>query len=224
MHRHGDPVGPSARAHTLRTHVLAGHSIPDRFPPLAGRRPARRRPGRRLRNARGSLGPARSPRRGRAPSPPSSPARSLACSATWGRGGSQPALPDAPRAAGVTPAHARAGAGIGQAARQPPRDPVCGSLRPARSRDRRHNGDEPPGGAARLMINRRRPTLPGPCGPSTIGAEGLNCSVRNGKRCFPLAIATGNGERPLPGPFKTAQRHIGYHPKDRKKSVKPSDH
>ena len=40
--------------------------------------------------------------------------------------------------------------------------------------------------------NRRRPTLPGPCKPSTIGAEGLNCSVRNGKRCFPLAIATGN--------------------------------
>ena len=38
--------------------------------------------------------------------------------------------------------------------------------------------------------NRRRPTLPGPRGPSTIGAERLNCSVRNGKRCFPLAIAT----------------------------------
>src|SRR5205809_4447719 len=35
---------------------------------------------------------------------------------------------------------------------------------------------------------RRRPTLPGGCPPSTIGAEGLNCSVRNGKRCFPLAI------------------------------------
>lgn len=32
---------------------------------------------------------------------------------------------------------------------------------------------------------------PRPEGPSTIGAEGLNCSVRNGKRCFPLAIATG---------------------------------
>ena len=47
-------------------------------------------------------------------------------------------------------------------------------------------------------INRRRPTLPGPCGPSTIGAEGLNGSVRKGKRCFPLAIATGNLPRPLP--------------------------
>ncbi len=45
--------------------------------------------------------------------------------------------------------------------------------------------------AIRSQRNRRRPTLPGPCGPSTIGAEGLNCSVRNGKRCFPLAIATG---------------------------------
>src|SRR5437764_3655324 len=45
--------------------------------------------------------------------------------------------------------------------------------------------------------NRRRPTLPGPFKPSTIGAEGLNCSVRNGKRCFPLAIATGNQARPV---------------------------
>jgi hypothetical protein len=47
--------------------------------------------------------------------------------------------------------------------------------------------------AGRLVRrNRRRPTLPGPCEPSTIGAVGLNCSVRNGKRCFPHAIATGN--------------------------------
>src|SRR6266571_6281863 len=38
--------------------------------------------------------------------------------------------------------------------------------------------------------DRRRPTLPGGCPPSTIGAEGLNGSVRNGKRCFPLAMAT----------------------------------
>ena len=53
------------------------------------------------------------------------------------------------------------------------------------------NDDEPPVG--RLVgRNRRRPTLPGPCEPSTIGAVGLNCSVRNGKRCFPHAIATGN--------------------------------
>ena len=37
-------------------------------------------------------------------------------------------------------------------------------------------------------INRRRPTLPGGCPPSTIGASGLNFSVRNGKRCNPDAI------------------------------------
>ena len=76
-------------------------------------------------------------------------------------------------------------------------------------------------GGARAQVNRRRPTLPGPCEPSTIGAEGLNCSVRNGKRCFPLAIATGNGERPPRRSFKTAQRHgSGI----TKLSVKPSTH
>ena len=36
--------------------------------------------------------------------------------------------------------------------------------------------------------NRRRPTLPGGCPPSTIGPGGLNFSVRNGKRCFPAAM------------------------------------
>src|SRR4029079_19470832 len=36
--------------------------------------------------------------------------------------------------------------------------------------------------------SRRRPTLPGGCPPSTIGASGLNFSVRNGKRCTPAAI------------------------------------
>ncbi len=51
-----------------------------------------------------------------------------------------------------------------------------------------------------IVKKRRRPTLPGPFKPSTIGAEGLNCSVRNGKRCFPLASATENGETsPSPG-------------------------
>jgi hypothetical protein len=35
---------------------------------------------------------------------------------------------------------------------------------------------------------RRRPTLPGPEGPSTIGAGGLNCRVRDGTGCFPAAI------------------------------------
>ena len=76
----------------------------------------------------------------------------------------------------------------------------------------RHLDDRP------VMKNRRRPTLPGPCGPSTIGAEGLNCSVRNGKRCIPLASATEmaalttaparTGSRRA---FKTAQLATGYH-------------
>ena len=39
---------------------------------------------------------------------------------------------------------------------------------------------------------RQRPTLPGRPRPSTIGAEGLNCWVRDGTRCFPLAKAAGN--------------------------------
>ena len=42
-------------------------------------------------------------------------------------------------------------------------------------------------GPSREII-RRRPTLPGGCPPSTIGAGGLNFSVRNGKRCFPAAM------------------------------------
>ena len=36
--------------------------------------------------------------------------------------------------------------------------------------------------------NGRRPTLPGACAPSTIGAGGLNFSVRNGKRWIPAAM------------------------------------
>jgi hypothetical protein len=64
---------------------------------------------------------------------------------------------------------------------------VLGTANPRGRRQRR------PGVSENI---RQRPTLPGPCGPSTIGAEGLNCSVRNGKRCFPLAMATGNLARP----------------------------
>src|SRR6266545_5163538 len=41
--------------------------------------------------------------------------------------------------------------------------------------------------------NRRLPTLPGGCPPSTIGASGLNFSVRNGKRCFPAAMTAETG-------------------------------
>jgi hypothetical protein len=75
---------------------------------------------------------------------------------------------------------------------------------------------KPPRGAA-LGRNRRRPTLPGPCGPSTIGAVGLNCSVRNGKRCFPYAIATGKGrETSFPGPSKLHNQPTADTTKDQK--------
>ena len=40
------------------------------------------------------------------------------------------------------------------------------------------------------LVKWRRPTLPRVC--STIGAVGLNFSVRNGKRWNPVAITTGN--------------------------------
>ncbi len=41
---------------------------------------------------------------------------------------------------------------------------------------------------------RRRPMLPGRVQPSTIGTERLNFCVRDGNRCDPLVIATGNCE------------------------------
>src|ERR1700751_727540 len=41
---------------------------------------------------------------------------------------------------------------------------------------------------ALAKLIRRRPTLPGGCPPSTIGAGGLNFSVRNGKRGNPAAM------------------------------------
>ena len=40
--------------------------------------------------------------------------------------------------------------------------------------------------------SRHRPTLPGPCGPSTIGVDGLNGRVRNGNGCGPITRSTGN--------------------------------
>ena len=43
----------------------------------------------------------------------------------------------------------------------------------------------------RLKIIRQRPTLPPGDPSSTIGAGGLNGSVRNGKRCDPSAMVTG---------------------------------
>ena len=77
-----------------------------------------------------------------------------------------------------------------------PAPPPSRPARPVPHRRPSHNHPQRrtdrPKGRPGVTLNRRRPTLPGPCGPSTIGAEGLNCSVRKGKRCFPLAIATGN--------------------------------
>ncbi len=53
----------------------------------------------------------------------------------------------------------------------------------------------PPTGAGIVACaareTRRRPTLPGGRPPSTIGAGGLNCRVRNGNGCFPAAMVTG---------------------------------
>src|SRR5436190_160976 len=88
-----------------------------------------------------------------------------------------------------------------------PRPPAAAptSEHPHRRRLDRHQRTRRPGTGSpvgRLVVlqkNRRRPTLPGPRRPSTIGAVGLNCSVRNGKRCFPHAKATGNCSRPLGG-------------------------
>ncbi len=82
---------------------------------------------------------------------------------------------------------------VGAAARMLAASRRCRSPRgaPAAPAVGRTTQNGPPEGRPVPTNNRRRPTLPGPCGPSTIGAEGLNCSVRNGKRCFPLAMTTG---------------------------------
>ena len=42
-----------------------------------------------------------------------------------------------------------------------------------------------------FYITRRLPTLPGPCGPSTIGTRELNFCVRHGNRCCLSVIVTG---------------------------------
>ena len=70
---------------------------------------------------------------------------------------------------------------VAQAPRRTP--PRC---EPPTCRQAAANDERPPFGG--LSKNRRRPTLPGACAPSTIGAGGLNFSVRNGKRCFPAAM------------------------------------
>jgi hypothetical protein len=81
------------------------------------------------------------------------------------------------------------------------------------------NDNEPPRRAARVTLNRRRPTLPGPCEPSTIGAVGLNFSVRNGKRCFPHAKATGNLREIPAAPQNRTAHHMCN---SRRSKIKPS--
>ena len=54
--------------------------------------------------------------------------------------------------------------------------------------------------------NRRHPTLPGACAPSTIGASGLDFSVRNGKRYFPVAM-TAEMSRGAPSHASSRYRH-----------------
>ena len=53
-----------------------------------------------------------------------------------------------------------------------------------------HKEKAPSSFELRAFVKWRRPTLPRVC--STIGAVGLNFSVRNGKRWNPVAITTGN--------------------------------
>ena len=100
--------------------------------------------------------------------------------------------------------------------------PTCPAAAARRSRlgPRSLNDRSPPpcSAANPIMKNRRRPTLPGGCPPSTIGAERLNCSVRNGKRCLPLAMRHRNFARPPRWSLKTAQDLRV------KISVKPSTH
>ncbi len=42
------------------------------------------------------------------------------------------------------------------------------------------------------LIMWHRPTLEGPCGPTTIGAGGLNCRVRDGNGWDPTAMSATN--------------------------------
>ena len=90
---------------------------------------------------------------------------------------------------------------------------TAGRTAPAATRMKRpRSGDKiratPRGGPWK---NRRRPTLPGGCPPSTIGAERLNGSVRNGKRCFPLAIS----------PPKRSRRSVNLENRTRRTRVPP---
>ena len=65
-------------------------------------------------------------------------------------------------------------------------EPAMGLIVPPCENDR---GPPPERGSSSFEI-RRRPTLPGGLPPSTIGAGGLNCRVRDGNGCDPAAMAT----------------------------------
>ena len=56
------------------------------------------------------------------------------------------------------------------------------------------------------LYSRQLPTLPQGCPSSTISASGLNFSVRNGKRCFPAAIVTGNFFTEFTAPARVCTR------------------
>ncbi len=82
---------------------------------------------------------------------------------------------------------------LGPAGADVPHAPAARSERVAAAfaRALRRRGERRNEAASRRPVGkliRRRPTLPGACAPSTIGAGGLNFSVRNGKRYSPAAM------------------------------------
>ena len=58
------------------------------------------------------------------------------------------------------------------------------------------------------IIPRRRPTLPRGLPRSTIGAEGLNCRVRNGNGCGPFARITGKTSYSFPSHQEKSVRKV----------------
>ena len=85
------------------------------------------------------------------------------------------------------------------------------SIRYTRVREAFRKTKRPPACARGPSNNsRRRPTLPHGLPCSTIGAGGLNFSVRNGKRCDPSAIATGKlSRRAASAPFLLPESGCG---------------
>ena len=73
-----------------------------------------------------------------------------------------------------------------------------------------------------VMLIRQRPTLPPTCASSTIGAEGLNCRVRNGNGCFPLATVTGKLQIKEPSATESGEA-TGFAGQQAAQLVKPND-